>query len=113
MAAATTSAVGTLLGVVLSAYGMYRQEEENKAARQESRAMRAQDIARESQIRAQDLALMREQRQFERKELARQWKWKEEERDYVRGQNFVNRFMGVLDREPAFRNQLLQVWGRR
>ena len=106
-------AVGTIGSLILSAYGMSRQEEENKAARSQSLSLRREDIERESQIRKEDIAREREKERYLRREKRREWKWKEEQQNYQRSQDFVNRFMGLLDREPAYRNSLLNVWGRR
>lgn len=105
----TLTAIG---GLILQGYGLYKQEEENKKARRESRSMRAEDIAREEKYAARDYSLTLKKMREDRRERAKAWKWREEERGYERAMNFVDRFTGLMDRQPQFAKNLTQVWSR-
>lgn len=93
--------VGSVLAALISGYGIRKQGQQ--ASEQ------ADMLAR---YRAEDLSQYKREYKDLQKEKRREWKWKEEDRNYQRGRQFVDRFTNFLDRDNVFRGQLLNIWGK-
>jgi hypothetical protein len=85
----------------------------------EKQAQRAQDVVMAKERSAETLAreqiaqtakATRERLHFDKREARRAWKWKEDEKNYIQGQNTVNRFLGLLDKDPASKDRLMMTW---
>jgi len=110
-------AAGTLItgigSLLLSGYGMYKQEQQNVGIRAESRTRRAKDTAKEEARYRTQLQITRESIAEERAERRKEWAWKTEDRNFQRAQNFTNNFQALLDRTPDLRNNLVNIWNQR
>jgi len=104
--------IGALVGAAVSIYGVNKQEQENSAARAESRGMRAQDQAISDRRYNIELGLKKKEMATQAAETAKKWKWEEENRNFQLVADTANRFMGLVQQQPAYQNQLLQIWGK-
>ena len=103
--------IGALVGAVVSIYGVNKQEQENAAARSESRSMRTEDLAINERRYNVELGLKKKEMAASAAQTARQWKWNEENRNFQLTADTANRFMALVHDVPAYQNQLLQTWG--
>jgi len=110
MGLTTLTALGSL---ALQAYGMYLQDDAYSQQSAEARRINQAELTLRGRELAERISVERERMGMERYEAQRKWKWMEEERGYQRANDFVNRFQGMLDREPVLKNQLLSVWSQR
>jgi hypothetical protein len=106
-------AIGTLMGaiggLILSAYGMYKQEQEAGRLRLQFR----KEERKEEERYQTGLQLGREAVERKERETRRAWAWKEEERDYSRAQDFVRGFNGLIDDPRQGSADLFNIWSRR
>ena len=100
--------IGTAGNLLVSWLGMEKQEEAygKESKKEEERYQTNLAMTKE------DRALSRQELAYEKKERAREWKWKSEDRNWERGTALVNRFTGMLDRDPALKNNLMNVWNK-
>ena len=110
-------AIGTIITTVssllLSGYGLYKQEQQNIGIRAESKSQLARDTAKEEARYRTGLQMTRESIAEERAERQKQWAWKEEDRNFQRAQDFTNNLQSLLDRTPSLRNNLVNIWNQR
>lgn len=59
---------------------------------------------------AQTAKASRERLLHEKRQAQKTWRWKEEDRNYGRGQNMVDRFMGLLAADPVAKDRLMMTW---
>ena len=107
------TAIGILGSLILSAYGIYKTEEQSKQATKQyekEQAERKREFGVTIGARREELAYQRERLSAEKKEIAKTWKWKEEERDYARTKEFVEKINNTLLEQPAFANNLRNIW---
>lgn len=90
----TLTGIGAVGSLLLSAYGMYVQNKETKAAN------------------ARQDFWLGVQNALAKQENERQWKWKEEERDYSRQNDFLNKMMGWVNADAQLKANLTQIWPR-
>lgn len=109
-AVAVGMVVGTLASLAFQYYGMQQQEQQNRDIRQESRQMRGEDIARSERARRQELSFQKEKLRYEKGQAAKTWKWREEERDYSRAMDSVNRVTNFVDRGGEKSQRLFNMW---
>jgi hypothetical protein len=117
---AATALIGSIGQWFLTSYGIEKEEE--AAAKQtailgrqyreeQAEARRQFDIS--SGRTRQQQRLQAKQLKFQEKEAARAWKWKEEERGYQRGVDFVNKMNTMIDRKNNARTQFANIWRNR
>ena len=110
-------AIGTLItgigSLLLSGYGLYKQEQQNVGVRAESKAQLDRDEAKEAARYRTQLQMTREGIAEQRAERKKEWAWKTEDRNYQRAQDFTNNFQALLDRTPSLRNNLVNIWNQR
>jgi len=84
------------------------------AAEAESKADRLASNERWRRDKADRLSLelLLDERKYNREQTARKWKWEEEERDFSRQQQFINRFVGMLQQDQGLRNNFANIWGK-
>ena len=73
-------------------FGMNKQEQANKDAYR------------------QNLGLAQQQNAIQEKELAKEWTWKDEERDYKRKIDSVNQTFQALSANPQAQTQMINMW---
>ena len=118
MAAGAAVAAGIIQGVadigslIMQGYGLYKQDQENKMARETSERWRKEDISRENRQFGQTIGLQRRQLALQEQEAKRGWKYKNETDQWNRAQAFTDRFNNVLLEQTQFANNLLRVWGK-
>jgi hypothetical protein len=75
-------------------YGMNKQEKANADAYK------------------QNLGLAQQQNAIQEKETAKEWTWKEEERDYKRKMDSINQTFQVLSANPQAQTQMINMWSK-
>lgn len=113
MSAAAATLITGIGSLLLSGYGLFRQEQDNKSIRAESKQQLARDTAREEARYQTQLGMTRESIAEQRAERQKEWAWKEEDRNYQRAREFANNFQSLLDRTPGLRNNLVNIWNQR
>jgi ribosomal protein S4 len=103
------SGLSALAGVILTAYGMSLQEDELARQRAEYRKQEGKEEERYQT----KLAMTRAEIRRQEREARKAWKWQEEERDWGRVQQFRQSFQNMLDRQPMFAQNLINVIGSR
>jgi len=115
----TLMAIGSIGSMILSAIGIgaggrQARRQERQQVSQFGQAMTLQreqlDLQRETQ--REQLSLNKLNALESRRQDAKTWKWKEEDRNYRRSQDFVDNFSTMLNQDVGLRNNLLRVWGR-
>ena len=109
MAVSALTSIGSL---ALSAIGLTLQNEATEEAQRSAdffnlATLNLQSRSLEAQIRSS-----REQLALAQKESRKTWQWREEDRKWQRGKEFIDRFNSVIDKEPAFKNNLVNIWSR-
>ena len=104
--------LGTIGNIVLTAYGLFAQDDANQEARNDASAYNAQALGLQERGLGEQIAARKAGLAFQKSESRRKWKWMEEERGYGRAQAFAQNFNSVLNKEPQFKNNLAQIWGR-
>ncbi len=94
--------LGSILNIIFSGYGLWKSSREQKKVER-----------KEEQRYQTQLQLTKEAIDRQKKETARTWKWKEEEQDFSRKREAIGKTIGLLDRAPQFRNNLMSIWSRR
>lgn len=102
--------LGTGANLLFQWMGLGKAEEQAaKTLKYQERMSR--EALRRSDIRfGKEYKLKKEVMAETKKERAKTWEWKEEERNYGRGQNMVNRFMGLLAADPVAKDRLMMTW---
>ncbi len=90
--------------------GLSKQEEQAKKAFRYGERIRKEDIERSDKRYQTELGFRRREMRETKKEREKEWKWREEERDYMQGQNMVNRFTNLLASGPAGGDRLMMTW---
>jgi len=96
--------------IVLNAVGMNKENEADEQQRRDFMTINARDFGLESKKVSSSIAMQNRQLGIQRRDSAREWKWREEEADYQKAMGFADRFNGVLDKAPMLRNNLAQLW---
>ena len=96
--------------IVLSAVGMAQQADADALARRDALTMHGEQMGLERRKLASSIAMQNRQLGLQQREQAREWKWREEDAAYQRAMGFADRFNRVLDKTPALRNNLAQLW---
>ena len=105
--------ITSISSLLLSGYGLYKQEQQNVGIRGESKTQIARDTAREEARYRTDLQMTREAIANQRAERQKEWAWKTEDRNYQRAQDFTNNLQSLLDQTPKLRNNLVNIWNQR
>jgi len=105
-------AIAAIGSLVLSAYGTYKQKQENERVTGLQMGMRSEDIARDEKWRNIEYGIAKKDRALQREENERAWKWKEEERDYMMAQNAIGSMTSFLDRNPTYKSNFINIWDR-
>jgi hypothetical protein len=98
-----------LAGLILAAYGVYRQEQE---LGEQKEAYGRAEVKEEKRYQT-ELGMTRTELRRREREARKAWKWQEEERDWNRVQQFRQGFQSLLDRQPMFAQNLISVIGSR
>jgi hypothetical protein len=106
------TAIGTIGSLILQGVGMGLDIEAGQQADAMARRHRNEDIARSEKWASINHKLTLDEIAYNRRQAERAWKWKEEDRAYQRGQDFVNRFVGMLQQDQGLRNNFMNVWRR-
>lgn len=102
--------LGTLGSLGFQWAGLSKQEKQAKRTERLGMRMRQEDIAREDKRYGMEYRIRRKEMKEAKEERAKEWEWREDERDYVQSQNVVNGFLGLLDRDPASKDRLMMTW---
>jgi hypothetical protein len=102
--------LGTAGSLVFQWLGLSKAEEQQAASLSAQSQWRTEDIEREEMRYGMEYGLRRREMKEAKEEREKTWKWKEEERDYIQNQNTVNRFLGLLDKDPASKDRLMMTW---
>lgn len=113
MAVGTITAVGTVLGLILQGYGMYRQEKQYKEDVSVGERYRAEDLAIDERRYQDRLGLEKEAIAFSKSQARKKWAWEKEDRDYQRATDLVNNFRSLVTSKRAYQNDLANIWPRR
>jgi len=103
--------LGTIGNIVLTAYGLFAQDDANQEARNDARIYNERVLGIQEKTLAEKIAGRKGTLAFNKAESRKNWKWMEEERGYGRAQEFAKNFNSVLEKEPMFKNNLAQIWG--
>lgn len=103
MAVGTLTAIGTILGTFVTAYGISKQEKANEAANAQGARWREEDTERDEKRYAQETS-------YRRRQDRKQWQWMEEERDWERKRQIVSDFRSAADKQPQFGGNLINIW---
>lgn len=101
------TSVGSL---ILSGYGLYKQDQDNQAVREESAAEMRRIEKKEDQRYNTQLALTREQIKRDETEKRRAWAWKEEDRNWQRATEFANGIRAMVSQTPGLGERLTRIW---
>lgn len=99
-----------LLGIgasaLLTMWGVSKEEE------QQANLMKRHEYeyGEELGLGKERVALERRGQRLKEKEFNWKKEMTEEAQTYQRGQDMANRFIGILDRRPAFTNNLVSLW---
>ena len=107
------TAIGALASLIITAYGAYKTELQAQAAQQQykqEQAQRKTEFGETIGIQRTQLAQQRLRDYEAIREAKRLWKWKEEERDYARTKEVVEKINNTLLEQPAFANNLRNIW---
>jgi len=107
---AALSAVADIGQIIFSAFGLSKQREADEQARRDALTIDARNFGLENRKVASSIAFQNRQLGLQHQSQAREWKWREEEAEYQKAMGFADRFNGVLDKTPALRNNLAQLW---
>ena len=107
------SIIGTLVSAGFQAYGISQQKKAQRAAESREDKMLEEQTGESTRRFDVSAGMQRRQQRFTEKEAEKKWKWMEEEKNFTRGTQFANRFVGMLSQEPMLRNQLMNVWGKK
>ena len=113
VAAAIVTLVGVIGSTIVSQVAAKKQREEQKKIQDVQTGTYYAETAEGQRRYETQLAMTLKQQKEEAQERARQWKWNEEDRNYVRAKDFSDRFVSFLDRYPQYQQNLLNVWGRK
>jgi len=108
---AVLTALGTIGGIIMDAYGLSKQDDANEKARRDARIYNERVLGIQEKTIAEKIAGRKGTLAFNKAESRKKWKWMEEERGYGRAQEFAKNFNSVLEKEPMFKNNLAQIWG--
>ena len=115
MPAGTTAVLG-LIGLAVSSIftwaGIKKQEEETQRVEDVQKQWRAEDRGTQAYQFGASLRQRQKEQKFQEKQAEKKWKWDEEQANFGKSQAFANRFTGMLQQEPALRNNLMNVWGK-
>jgi len=102
--------VPSILNLIGNVVGTGMQARESGIARTIADRYRQEDKEMIKEQQAYDRKAREKEFEWTKGEADRKWKWMEEDRNYQRGQDFVNRFTSFLDRDPKFKNNLVNIW---
>lgn len=112
-------AIGTIIGaigsLILTGYGMYKQEEEAERARRaygEETEESKRRFGAQIGIERAGLAARRAELRQRAKESDREWKWRNETDEWNKTKQFVDNFQNMVDRNPEYANNLFNIWRR-
>lgn len=100
----------TLVGIgasaLISIWGMKKSEKQQAGAIE----LHEREFGTQLRFKEEELAMAKRKEAAERKQTKKEWEWMEEGRNYDRAKDTVGRFIGLLDRGPAFTNNLVNLW---
>lgn len=105
--------VGTGADLFMNYWGITEERKQQKMLLELEKEQQAQEYGMRQEylgVSKEQLKLQKKRLAVEQKEAAKMWKWKEEEQGYQRARDVVNQFTGILDRGPAFKNNLVNLW---
>ena len=103
---------GSILGLILQGYGLYKQIQDAKAQRKLMTKWRDEDIARDNERYQTDLAMTKDKLLWNKRQTQKQWKWAEEERGYNRSMNMIDQLSGLMAQQPVLEDRLMNIWRR-
>lgn len=110
MPVASVITAGTAIaGLLLEGAGLIAQSAEEKEAFQEFKAESARERALGRRQFQQAIKEKRRAISAQKQEAERAWKWKEEERDYQRKNDMIDRILGTMNRDANFRQNLIAM----
>ena len=104
--------IGTAVSSIFAWAGIKKQEEQTESAQATQSMWKAQDDATQKEQFGASLRQRQKEQKFVEKQAEKKWKWDEEQANFGKSQAFANRFTGMLQQEPALRNNLINVWGK-
>jgi len=105
------TAIGTIGSLILSGVGLGLDVTAGQQASKVAGRRRREDNERNEAWKEREFDLRKDELDWTKGQADRTWKWKEEDRDYGRSQDFVNRLTGMLDRDVGFKDRLMDIWG--
>jgi hypothetical protein len=102
------TAIGAVVGALLSWYGMEKQSQAAKAANAQNLSIYNAEKTEEQKRYNKSLAMKQEEIAYGKAQTAREWKWKEEERNWNIVQGLSDRLLNIMNSQPSFQNLLLQ-----
>ena len=108
--------LGTAATALLGIWGIQEEKEQQEEFMEQHRF----EFGKEFGLQERQLGLQQEQvglskkaqRHVER-EARKKWKWMEEEQKFNRAQGFADRFTQMLGTNRTFKQDLMNVWGKR
>ena len=104
--------IGVAVTSIVTWAGIKKEEEQTKRAQATQSMWKAQDDATQAYQFGEQMGQRKKEQKFIEKQAAKKWKWDEEQANFGKSQAFANRFTGMLQQEPALRNNLMNVWGK-
>jgi len=104
--------IGVAVSSIVTWAGIQKQEEQTKSAQDTQSIWKAQDDATQKEQFGAGLRQRQKEQRFVEKQAEKKWKWDEEQANFGKSQAFANRFTGMLQQEPALKNNLMNVWGK-
>ena len=101
------------IGTVLSLIGLGAEVGLQLYGISEQRQAAEEDYQKSEKIRKQSLAQAAEDRRYARKERAKEWRWREDDKEYQRAQNYMSGFNNMLNQNDAYKNKLVNIWGKK
>lgn len=102
--------IGSIVNAVSTWYGMNKQIEENKKAREENRrlyqmesAIEQERFAKKHGLAVMELGMAARERRMARKE-------RKEQRRFNRSTDFLNRFTNLINSSPQLRMGMVNLW---
>jgi hypothetical protein len=120
------TAIGAVVGALMSWYGMKKQEEQannsivynEKMANREleerakDRAIQTDQFNKNIDLNREQMLLSKKQAKenldFQKSEAAKTWAWKEDDENFTRTQALSNRLLGIFNSAPQLKQGFLQ-----
>ena len=99
--------IGTIGSLLLSGIGLGLDVTAGRQASKVAGRLRREDLERSEAWKGREFDLRKDELDWTKGQANRAWKWKEEERDYGRRQDAVDRLTGMLSKDA----NLMSIWG--